>query len=286
MGLREQVRDPWTYLLGALAGGVAWAVGLPAAAILGVGAAVSAAKAATGAALGESTTSALPIPPRPLPSREGTPEAVWLERAEQAVAAFDRLARSIPNQILSERSRSMGEGAAQTLAGLRRLAGQASTTRAVSNEMDEQAMAAEAERLERQRDRETDLEIRTEMTHSLESVRDQVEVARRLRRSLAQLLARIESGALGLEGLEAQLAEILAMSDAGEPDQGAAGLNQLTDELEGLRAGMAETERLSRRALSASGREGTVAGEPPPPRANRPQTEGPDTNRPDPNRKG
>lgn len=286
MGLREQVRDPWTYLLGALAGGVAWAVGLPAAAILGVGAAVSAAKAATGAVLGESARPPGAIPSRPPSSREGTPEAVWLERAEQAVAAFDRLAGSIPNQILSERSRSMGEQASQTLAGLRRLAGQASTTREVSREMDEEAMSAEAERLERQRDRETDLEIRNEMTRSLESVRDQVGVARRLRKSLAQLLARIESGALGLEGLEAQLAEILAMSDSGEPDQGSAGLDQLADELEGLRTGMAETERLSRRALSASGREGTVAGEPPPPPEHAPGADGPAPDRPDENRKG
>jgi hypothetical protein len=66
------------------------------------------------------------------------------------------------------------------------------------------------------------------------------------------LLARMESGTLGLERLVAQLAEILALSEsATSPVEGAAQLEQLADELEGIRSGLAETERLSRRALGA-----------------------------------
>jgi exonuclease VII small subunit len=128
----------------------------------------------------------------------------------------------------------------------------------VQEELAAEDLQRDARDLERRRDTEPDLDVRTELTRSLESVREQIDIARRLDRSLTQIVARIESGALGLERLVAQLAEILALSEAGEPDRGAAGLDQLADELEGLRAGLAETEQLSRRALSASGREGTV----------------------------
>ena len=257
MALREELRDPWTYVLGGIAAGVAWAVGLPAVAFVGVGAGVAAVKAVSNLALG---TGKLPPPPAPLMLEEtsGTPEAGWLTRAESAAAAFDRLARSIPDQILSERSRSMAEQAAETLSGLRRLAGQASTTRAIADEADVDALKRELGRLTGQRDRENDPDIRIELTRSVTSVQDQIDIAGRLRRTLAQILARIESGALGLERLVAQLGEILAISASGVGEQGAAELGQLADELEGLRSGLAETEQLTRRTLSATGRQDTV----------------------------
>jgi hypothetical protein len=264
MGLRDEARDPWTYILAGLAGGVAWAVGLPGLAVVGVAAAVGGARTIAGAALGSSGRLAEPVPPPPLPTEGHTPEAAWLERAERAVASFDRLSGSIPDQILSERTRSMGEQSKETLAGLRRLSGQASTTRGMSAELNEQRLRDEATHLEHRRDRETDLDVRAELSRSLESVKEQRDIARRLDQSLAQIVARVESGALGLERLVAQLAEILALSDAGATTTGADQLEELADELEGLRAGLSETERLSRRALSGSGLGGSVADEPGP----------------------
>ena len=74
------------------------------------------------------------------------------------------------------------------------------------------------------------------------------------------LLARMESGTLGLERLVAQLAEILALSEtATSPVEGAAQLEELADELEGIRAGLAETEQLSRRTLGAYAGEGVAS---------------------------
>jgi len=74
------------------------------------------------------------------------------------------------------------------------------------------------------------------------------------------LLARMESGALGLERLVAQLAEILALSEtATSPVEGAAQLEALADELEGLRSGLAETEQLSRRTLGAYAGDGVAS---------------------------
>ncbi len=74
-------------------------------------------------------------------------------------------------------------------------------------------------------------------------------------------MTRLESSALGLERLVAQLAEVLALSEsATSPVEGAKQLEALADELEGLRSGLAETEQLSRRALSAYEGEGSVGG--------------------------
>jgi hypothetical protein len=272
MSLRDELRDPWTYLLGAIAGGIGWAVGLPAAAFVGVAAVVSAAKAVTGVALGVGARTALPgeRPPPPLPTRGDTAEGEWLGRAERATTTFDRLAASIPDQILSERSRSMGEQAHEALDGLRRLAGQASTTRRVSTEIDTESLDAELARLTQERDAERDPDVRIELTRSIGSVEDQLAVAQRLGRSLDQLLARIRSGALALEGLVAQLAEVLALADSGGGTQGTSDLERVADELEGLRTGLAETEQLSRRALSASGRAGSVGDDPAAPPARGP----------------
>jgi hypothetical protein len=258
MGLRDEARDPWTYILGGLAGGVAWAVGVPALGVLAVAGAVAGTRAVAAALLG-SPTSQRALPPPPLPTTSDTPEADWLHRAEGAVASFNRLADSIPDQILSERTRSMGDQAKQTLDGLRRLAGQASTTRGMAAELDAHRLGDEAKALERRRDQETDPEVRTELSRSLESLNDQRVIAQRLARSLSQILARIESGTLGLERLVAQLAEVLALADASTQAAGADQLESLADELEGLRSGLAETERLSRRALSASSPGSSVA---------------------------
>ena len=41
MGLRDELRDPWVYILGGLTGGIAWAVGVPVVVAAGIGAAVA-----------------------------------------------------------------------------------------------------------------------------------------------------------------------------------------------------------------------------------------------------
>ena len=50
MGLRDELRDPWVYILGGLTGGIAWAVGVPVVVAAGIGAAVAGVRAAVGAA--------------------------------------------------------------------------------------------------------------------------------------------------------------------------------------------------------------------------------------------
>ncbi len=248
MSFRDEAHDPWTYLLGGFAGGVAWAVGVPIVAAAGVGAAVLGVKALVGTAIRSPNRRG----PALLPVTSKTPEDGWLRRAERAVESFDKLASSVPAGMVSEHSRTIEQQARETLEGLRRLAGQASTTRSVAEQIDGEHLQGEELRLRQEGARGGDPDIKQEHQKSLDAVHEQLAIVQRLEQSLQALLARMESGTLGLERLVAQLAEILALSEtATSPVEGAAQLEQLADELEGIRSGLAETEKLSRRALGA-----------------------------------
>ena len=263
MTLRHELRDPWVYILAGLAGGVAWAVGIPVVAAAGVGAAVGAVRAGFGAALGRPPSPARAGRPATLPVTDRSPEQQWLQRGEAAVGSFRDLARSLPLGLVSSHSESIASQADATLAGMRRLAGQASVTTTVGERLHIPSLRSEQERLQFQVKNVTDPDIAGELTHSLESVSEQLDIAQRVEQSRVTLLARLESSALGLERLVAQLAEILALSEsATSPVEGAQQLEALADDLEGLRAGLAETEQLSRRALSAYGGEGSVPAPP------------------------
>jgi hypothetical protein len=132
---------------------------------------------------------------------------------------------------------------------LERLAGQATAVGQAIAHLDGRFLAAEAERLRADRARASG-EVASELDRSLASVRAQREVLGRLATARDNVLARLESGTLGLESLVARLVELEAMAAAGPADDLGA-VDQLSDELEGIRQGVAETEEVSRRALSA-----------------------------------
>jgi hypothetical protein len=72
----------------------------------------------------------------------------------------------------------------------------------------------------------------------------------RLAQAGRALLARLESGAIGVEALVARLAEVLALTET-RGEERLETIDELADQLEGLRTGLAETEEASRKALSA-----------------------------------
>ena len=63
------------------------------------------------------------------------------------------------------------------------------------------------------------------------------------------LLARMQATAFGLEGLVARSAEVLAMAASRGVDDSDDRLAALSDDLDGLRAALAEAEEVSRRVL-------------------------------------
>ena len=96
--------------------------------------------------------------------------------------------------------------------------------------------------------------LRDERERALRAVRDQLDVSARLAGVRETLLARMESAVLRLEGLVARLGELLALhATTSGADLTATRVAELTSDLEGMRAGLAEAEQLSRRTLAGGG---------------------------------
>ncbi len=110
-----------------------------------------------------------------------------------------------------------------------------------------QPRGQEAARLEQAARRGGSPGMLAEVARSAAAVRDRIAVRDRLVSARATLIARMEAVTLGLEGLVARLAEVLALAGtSGGLDDPVAEISGLAAELEGLRAGLAETEALSR----------------------------------------
>ena len=254
MSLRDEVRDPWSYLLAGLAGGLAFAVA-PAAALaapvaLGVGAAVFGAKVVAGAF---ATPHDKPKKRRDrrLPVVARTDEAAWLYRAERAQETFEDIARSAGDGPIADQVRTFGAQADESLASLQRLAGQASAVRLALARLDLRRLHYERDRLLAAQRSSDDPRLRAERARSLAAVDSQLQAYSRLSAALTTLIARLEAGALGIEGLVARLAEVVALTETSAITfSGVTQVDELAAELEGLRAGLVEAEDVSSRAIA------------------------------------
>ena len=245
MGAAEELKDPWALVAAGLAGGFAWAVGVPVAAAVGIGGIVLGVKAAAGAIMNRGSASTAP---------ESSDRRVgqWIRRGESAVDSLGQMATGLGDGALGERAHSIAGKAGTVVETMRRLSRQVGSVDLALKNVNAAALGAEEQRLAADVDSAGSAELRAEVGRSLASVRRQLEVHERLRSARATLMAKLESGALGLEALVAGLAEISALKETGvSAVEGEHRAGALADEIEGLRAGLVETEELSRRALSA-----------------------------------
>jgi hypothetical protein len=154
----------------------------------------------------------LDLPWRPYRRRlpaphSGSPEALWLDRAARALGSIRELRRSARSESIAQRCAAIATQAEASVATLRRLAYQAS----VVSELARSGAATE-----------------------------------RLTNTRLELHARIEGSVLGLEGLVARLAEIVALSESGAD---VSSVDDLAFELDTLRAALVETEELGRSSV-------------------------------------
>jgi hypothetical protein len=246
MRFGRELVEPWGLLLAASSAGVAWAVQLPAVAVAGVGVAVLAARAGV-ASLGGSSDPAHRRAATAAPDvDEGSTEGQWLRRARAAAAAFDSISGTLAGGPLAGQVGAMGSGITETVASLHRLAGRASTTGAALNRIDPVALAAERARLAAGLDTVGD-DVRADLEHAMAAVQAQQDVHARLTAARTKLLAQLQSGALGLESLTARLVELSTATDYTVVDTST--IAELADQLEGVRRGILETEKITRSSL-------------------------------------
>lgn len=259
MPLLDELKEPWGLLVAGLSGGMAWAlVGTSVAALpvgIAVGAGVLGVKVVSALAMGGQDAPVRPARPAvdlPRPPR-GSAAALWLERAELAVASLDDLADTAGTGVLATSVDSAVQEAADTLGALRRLGAQATAVEGALRRVDGPGLDAESERLRQAAGREVAPGVQQELARSLAALDGHRAVRDRLRSARDVVLARMQAVALGLEGLVARLAEVLALAEtAGGLEDTAGEVVGLAHELEGLRQGLAETEAVSRGALDAA----------------------------------
>ena len=241
--LRDEFVDPWGPLVAGVVGGLAWAVGTPVLIAAGVGAAVYGVKAGVGALLGDNSPrpQAPPLPP------PGTAARGWLDRAEAAVAALDDMARGADLTATDVATAHAAQESDAVLVAMRRLGGHVVAVAAALARADSPGLEEEATRLARQASRSPD---DLSAAQSAQAVADRVAVRDRLRKAQTALDGRLQSSALGLEGLVARVAEVRATAaSVGQVDPTAADLAALTSDVEGLRLGLAEVEQVAQTAL-------------------------------------
>lgn len=269
MGVSESARDPWGIVAAVVLGGMGGAVtaALAPAALLGVPVALAIAGAVYGVRVGlgaltdragggvpAGVTGArqLPAPPR------GSVAEGWLRRAERAVAGLRQQADT-PDPMLRAQLAGIGDQAAAVLQDLHRFAGQVTLVEQAAGGIDRSRLTAESTTLRRALNEAPPGPLRDERLRALRALDDQLAVGTRLDTARETLLVRMQSTVLGVEGLVARVAELVtlhATSDAAPMT--ADRVTELTSDLEGLRAGLAEAERVSRSALAAGGTPGAV----------------------------
>ncbi len=258
MGLADELRDPWGLLVAGVSGGMAWAVlagavgsiALPAGVAVGV--TVLGVKAVSGVLLNRSDEEPAPLPRLVRPPRGSVADG-WLLRAEGAVRALDDLAETAGTGVLATSVRSAVQEARDTLTALARLGAQATAVEGALARVDADSLDQEAARLAEAARGTASPGVQAEVARSAAALADRIAVRDRLRDARATVLARMQAVALGLEGLVARLAEVLALAEtAGGLEDTAGKVAELAHEMEGLRAGLAETEAVSRGALGSA----------------------------------
>jgi hypothetical protein len=257
VGLPRHLVDRWGLLAGAIAGVLTAALALAAGAGpsgLALGAVVAVVVYGLKAGAGALARRHAPTPDEQLPMpAKGSPAEVWLRRAERAVRTLRDQTAAAP-VAMGGQVADVGEDAARTLQELRRVAAQVAAVEDAAGRLDVTRLQAERTRLVQAVFGESEGSARKERERAAAAVADQLAAYGRMQTVRDELVARMEATALGLDGLVARLAEVLALAaTAGGVDTTADRISELTGSLDGLRAGLVETEALSRQVLGRRG---------------------------------
>lgn len=249
--------DPAAAGLGLGASVASWTLGIP----LPMGAAIGAVTFAVAspelirhvlASRGWASESAVPaVEEAARPSKDP-----WVRTGERAIRAIDRSVASLGEGPLRQRLSTIAGEAHVLLDDIRTVARQAASLRAAEQGLDTTRLSADLTRLANELDRDADPAVEEDLRRSLAAVQEQLKIHARLEATRKERQAKVESGALGLQHMAAQISEMTALVDPDGSTHHRERLEQLTSHLEGLRAGLQDASAVSRRALGTTEIEG------------------------------
>jgi hypothetical protein len=266
VGVKEQLTEPWGLVAAGVLGGMGGAVAAalsPAGLLIGLPVGLAVAGAVYGIRVGlgvladrgsegsSRPISAAPPPSLPTPPR-GSDAEKWLRRAEAAVRTLRKQSQGTGDPVLRGQIAEVDDQAAGALSDLARFAGQVTLIEQTAAGINTQRLRQDFNQLQQGLSGLPPGPLRDERERARRAVADQLDVGKRLHDAREMLLARMQSAVLGMEGLVARMAELVALhaTTVGGASLTASKVAELTNDLEGLRAGLAEAEQLSRSALS------------------------------------
>ena len=214
-----------SYLLAALIG--------VAAALLGVAVpvAVGIAAASLAAALIVSSVLAGRAPAGGVQATRPSRADTWLDRMDRAIASFDELVGAATPGPLAADLGDLRSRASAIAERERHLADEFRDLEAAGDPKAAERLIHREERLSRALATERDASIRRRLTDDLARVRAEIARTQRLAGDARSMQSRIENTVLGLEGLVAHAAELVALPDAVRSREGDERVEELRGEL-------------------------------------------------------
>ncbi len=252
MGVRDEVRDPWGWLVASVSGGLGWAVlagTLGPAAVpvgLGIGAAVLATKVALGAA--GDTRRAIEAPRDRLPlAPPGSRQYTLLDRSRAAVRRMEDLVdRPSDPWIAGEVSAVLAQSHL-VVEAVDEMSGRVTLLDSSIAAARPEALAHEMTLLQERIRATTDADVRRERQRALSALDAQADSIDRLLRRRDAALAQMQTSTVGLEGLAARTGELVALGPAALDTQEASRIvADLTQSLDTVRAGVDEARTILR----------------------------------------
>jgi hypothetical protein len=185
----------------------------------------------------------------------GTPEATWVERAAAAAASIEELRRTARSETIAQRCAAIARQARLAVTALHRLAYQAGVVAGMTRST-ELAELRSAEQRARSELAASTGPGRAEADRTVASIRARRESAERLDATRRDLGDRIQAGALGLEGVVARVAQIVALTD---DTSRSTSIDDLAAELDALRDALVASDAIDdafTNAITATEREG------------------------------
>ncbi len=253
MSARDEVRDPWGWLVAAVCGGLAWAVladvvPVAAAVLMGllVGAVVLGTKVAVGAIRGRGHE------PGALGDRDRLPEAprdsiqaALVARSHAAVARMEDLVDRPSDPWIAGEVRSVLAASLPVVEAIEEMSGRITLLDSSVAAARPNALAQEIAMLQEQVRRTTDPDVRREQERALVALDSQADSINRLLRRRDSALAQMQASTVGLEGLAARSGELVALGPAGHDTQEATRIvEDLTNSLDAVRSGVDEARNL------------------------------------------